>query len=378
MLACSKPNATRQTFDALSQAIGTHRAVAIIAAGAATRRRILAAWPETAIVEDDVDPNLGTALNRVLAGIESDLVLVVRDDVQIPKGSVQRLHDAFGRIAGLGAAVPRVNAPELAEALTGMSYRDLNDMEGFAERRAERYARESQLVPLSAAPALMIAGTALERVGGFDPALAFTRFGIVDFTRRLTLANLPLARCEDAYAHLFEPDASGSLLAASDTAPALATIYERRWRERTAFDPERDRVPLSAAAPPRPAAPSQPTLTVLVPIADEPEWETVRATVGALATSFTIDDAVEIAVGIDGTFDVQRAARALHELLTGAPVPLERTLNVRVEPVADLTAWRVAVARPVRLSETTRPALADLRAVDGVLAVRALLADERA
>jgi hypothetical protein len=292
---------------------------------------------------------------------------------------VQRLHDAFGRIPGLGAAVPRVNAPELAEALTGMSYRDLNDMEGFADRRAAQYARESQLVPLSAAPVLMIARPALERIGGFDPALAFTRFGIVDFTRRLTLANLPLARCDDAYAHLFDPEASGSLLAASDTAPALATIYERRWRERSAFDPERDRVPLSAAAATRSAAAARPALTVLVPIADEPEWEKVRAAVSALATSFTIEDPIEIAIGVDGTFNVHRAARALHELLIAAPVPLERTLNVRVEPVADLTVWRDATARPVRLTETTRAALGDVRAVDGVLAVRALLAaDERA
>lgn len=379
MLAAGKPNATRQTFDALSQAIGTNGAVAIIAAGAATSRRILAAWPETVIVEDDVDPNLGTALNRVLGEIESDLVLVVRDDVHIPKGAVRRLHEAFGRIAGLGAAVPRVNTPDLAEALTGITYRDLNDMEGFTERRAAQYAREAQLVPLSAAPVLMLSRAALARVGGFDPALAFTRFGIVDFTRRLTLANIPLARCDDAFAHVFESEASGSLLSASDSAPALAAIYERRWSERSAFDPERDRVPLGArvSRPTAAEAAPPPAITVLVPVADDPEWESVRPTVSALATTFTIADPIEIAVGVDGTFDVQRAARALHEVLTAAPVPLERTINVRIEPVADMAAWRDATARPVRLAATQRAALAGVRAIDGVLAARALMDDAR-
>jgi hypothetical protein len=378
MLAASKPNATRQTFDALSQAIGTNRAVAIIAAGAATSRRILAAWPETVIVEDEVDPNLGTALNRVLGEVESDLVLIVRDDAHIPKGAVRRLHEAFGRIAGLAAAVPRVNTPELAEALTGITYRDLNDMESFTERRAALYAREAQLVPLSAAPVLMLSRAALQRIGGFDPALAFTRFGIVDFTRRLTLANLPLARCEDAFAHVFDPDSSGSLLGASDTAAALAAIYERRWSDRSAFEPERDRVPLGGPATPPAAAPAAgPAFTVLLPLADEVEWEAVRSTVTALATTFTIADPVEIVVGVDGPFGVQRAARALHEILTTAPVPLERTIAIRIEPVADLAAWRDATAHPVRLAATARPELAGLPAIDGVLAARALLATGR-
>ena len=376
MLACGKPNATRQTFDALSQSIGTHRAVAVIAAGAATARRVLSSWPETVILEDAVDPNLGHGLNRALAAIDSDLIMLVRDDVQIPALSVRALQDAFARIAGLGAAVPRVNAPDLTEALTGMTYRDLADMEGFVERRAALYAREASLVPVSAAPVMMLSRRALERVGGFDPAFAFTRFGIADFTRRLGLANIPLARCDDAYAHIFDPDASGSLLAASDTARPLAAAFERKWKERTTFDPSRDRVALRAEEPPRPARAGGRVTTVLVPVADESEWEAVRATLAALAVSFTVDDPLEIAIGLDGAFDIQRAAQAVHEALAAAPVPLERTVNVRIEPVADLAAWRDASLGPVRLRETNRAVLAELRAVDGVLSLRALLATD--
>jgi hypothetical protein len=376
MLACGRPNATRQTFDALSQSIGTHRAVAVIAAGAATTRRVLSAWPETAIVEDAVDPNLGNGLNRVLASIDSDLVMLVRDDVQIPASSVRALQDAFARIAGLGVAVPRVNAQDLAEAVTGVTYRDLADMQGFVERRAAQYGREAQLVAVSAVPVMMLSRRALDRVGGFDPAFAFTRFGVADFTRRLFLANVPIARCDDAYAHLFDSDASGSLLAASDVAPALAAAFERKWRDRTAFDPARDRIVLRAEEPPRAAPAVERAVTVLIPIADDAEWETVRATVAALAASFTVDDPPEIAIGLDGAFDVQRAARAVHEALAAAPVPMERTLNVRIEPVSDLAAWRDAAVAPVRLHATTRDALAELRAVDGVLAVRALFASD--
>jgi hypothetical protein len=177
---------------------------------------------------------------------------------------------------------------------------------------------------------------------------------------------------------MFDAEASGSLLAASDTAPALGAVFERRWKERTAFEPERDRIPLRAGAPLPAAPPVKRALTVLVPIADDAEWGTVRPLVAALAAAFTIDDPLEVAIGLDGGFDVRRAARAVQDTLAAAPVPLERTLNVRIEPLTDLAAWRNAAAAPIRLSATTRAALADLRAVDGVAAVRALLAQASA
>ena len=134
VLAASRPGVTRQAFDALSQAVGTRRIVAIIPSGAATARKVLSAWPETTIVEDDVDPNLGVSLNRILAGITTDLVLITRDDTQVPRVGVARMMAAFARIPGLGAVGPRVNGGELPEGLADVQYRDLTDMEGFAER----------------------------------------------------------------------------------------------------------------------------------------------------------------------------------------------------------------------------------------------------
>lgn len=373
MLAASRPGVTRQAFDALSQAIGTRRIVAVIPSGAATTRKVLSAWSETTIVEDDVDPNLGLGLNRILAAVETDLALIVRDDMQVPREGVARMMAAFARIPGLGAVVPRVNGGELPEGLADVQYRDLADMESFAQRRAARYAREATLVEVAAAPALMVSRTALATIGGFDPAFGFTRYGIADFTRRLVLANVPVARSEDAYAHQFPPDASESLIASLDSSPTFATMFERRWRDRNAFDPARDVVPLSAAEPVAAEAATRALLTVLVPVADAAEWARLRPAVGALAASLTIEDPIEIAIGLDGAFDLQRAVRELRELLGGATVPLERTVNVRIEPVADIAAWSAATADPVRLRETTRDPLAGLRAVDGVRALRALL-----
>jgi hypothetical protein len=378
LLAASRPGVTRQAFDALSQAIGTRRIIAVIPGGSATTRKVLSAWSETTIVEDDLDANLSLSLNRILAGVETDLAFIVRDDTQVPRIGVERMLAAFSRIPGLGAIVPRVNGGELPEGLSDVQYRDLNDMEGFAERRSQRYARELTLVGVAAAPVLMISQNALAAVGGFDPVFGFTRFGIADFTRRLVLANVPVARSEDAYAHLFPTDASESLIATGDVSPAFAAMFERRWSDRTVFDPARDVVPLDSGTP---AAGVQPErthgmLTVLVPVSDAAEWARLRPAVGALAAALTIEDAVEIAIGLDGGFDLQRAVRELRELLAGAPVPIERTVSVRIAPVPDLAAWTAAASDPVRLRETTRDALTGVRAIDGVRALRALLSVE--
>lgn len=372
MLATARPGVSRQTFDALSQAIGTHPAIVVIPSGAATTRKVLSAWRGTRIVEDDVDPNLSDGLNRVLSGIETDLVFVIRDDVQAPRDAVAALQAAFGRIAGLGAAGPRVNSPDASQGLVEVEYADLANMEEFAVRRAAAFAREAAVVAQLFAPALMISRRALDAIGGFDPILGFTRYGILDFTRRLSLANIPVGCCEDAFAHIFPSDASESLLASSDSSPVLAGVFERRWKERTRFESARDRVPLGDAS--QPGAPRDGGLTVVVPVADTREWERVRATLGALVVSFTVDDPVEIAIGLDGSFDVQHAVSAMRELLAGAAVPLEKTVHVRIEPIGDAASWVQGPERAVRLTDTTREDLATLRAVDGVTSLRAVLA----
>jgi GT2 family glycosyltransferase len=372
MLATGRPGVSRQTFDALSQTIGTNRAIAVIPAGAATTRKILSAWRETTIVEDPVDPNLGSGLNRVLAELDTDLVFVLRDDVQVPLRTVARLQGAFERIAGLGAAGPRINAGDPPQGLSQVEYRDLANMEEFAERRASAYAREAAVVPYLFAPALMLSRRALAAIGGFEPTLGFTRYGVLDYTRRLQLANVPVACCEDAFAHLFPSDASESLLASSDSSPVFASLFERRWKERARFEPERDHVSLAAEELP-PDGHSASDVTVVVPVADAGEWERIKAALGALVVSFTIEDPVEIAIGLDGSFDVQQAVRGVRELLADATVPLERTVNVRIEPVPDAVTWSNSPECAVRLVETTRGAFAAIRAVDGVTSLRAVL-----
>jgi len=250
-------------------------------------------------------------------------------------------------------------------------------MQAFATRRAAAYARESFVVDVATAPVLLVRRAALEAVGGFDERYGFSQYGIADFTRRLRAANYLVARCDDAYAHLLTLDIVTSPLAELDRATYLRDAYDARWAQRGGFDPSTDRVPFGTAprAPGADAdAPVEEPLRVLVPVADAAAWERFRPHLVALAATLRADDPVEIAIGLDGTFPLPAALAAVREVLVGAAVPFERTLNVTLDPLGDLEAWRDARPRRVRLAGFERPALADVSAVRDAAAIRAAFA----
>jgi hypothetical protein len=220
----------------------------------------------------------------------------------------------------------------------------------------------------------MVSREALEVVGGFDETFGFSRLGVEDFTRRLRNANFLVAVCEDSYAHLFAFEEAASLVGNLDDSPFLRAAYEQRWANRHDFDPARDRIPLRTDEP-APLAPGR-GLRILLPLGDEAEWSRARGLLTELAQAFRVHDPLEVAIGLDGSFGLQEALIAIRELLIATNVPMEQTLNVSLDFVPDLLVWREAgERRTVRVGGIDREPLADLPAIDGVGAVRALFAE---
>jgi hypothetical protein len=112
----------------------------------------------------------------------------------------------------------------------------------------------------------------------------------------------------------------------------------------------------------------------LLPLRDEEEWLAAKPLLMELAAAFRVGDPLEIAVGLDGTFGLQTALRELRELLIASSVPMEETVNVSIDFVPDIAAWRDAGANNARFAGSSRAELAALRAIDGADAVRAFLA----
>ncbi len=371
-IAASRPDVTHQTFQAvLSEQVSGTR-FAVYPAGAATIERVFSVHTGVQLVIVASDVQLAIGLNRALGACTSDAIAIVRDDAQIPIGFFERCLAAFGRIPRLGAVVPRVGGTDRPEALPEQSYLNSVEMQGTYNRRAEAYAREAMLVDVGTTPVIMFSREALEVAGGFDETFGFSRIGVEDFTRRLRSANFLVACCEDAYAHLFPVQESNSFVAILDDSPSLRFAFDQRWATRGDFDPARDRVPVRTEAP---MASAPGGLRVLLPVGNDAEWRRAVPLLTEFAQAFRARDAVEIAIGLDGTFQLQNVLTLMRDLLIASKIPMEETLNVSIDFVPDLSEWRDAATerRNVRLTSFDRESLLELPAVADVREIRALL-----
>jgi hypothetical protein len=372
-VAASRPPVTHQTLQALLGEAVNGATIALYPAGATTTERLFAVHSGLQLMPDSSDVQLAVGLNRALGACRSESMAIVRDDAQLPHGFLARLQAAFARIPRLGAVVPRVGGGDRPEALPEQSYLNSTEMQGAFDRRAEAYARETMLVDVATTPVIMISREALEVVGGFDETFGFARLGVEDFTRRLRTANFLVAVCEDAYAHLFPFTEAASFVGNLDDSPFLRAAFEQRWTNRNDFDPKRDHVPLRDGEAPA-AAMAPGGLRILVPLGDEAEWQRVRPLLVELAAAFRTRDSLEVAIGLDGSFGLQTALAAIRELLLDSKIPMEETLNISIDFVSDMTAWRDASdRRSVRVAGVEREAHSELPAIAGVKAVRALL-----
>lgn len=371
-VAASKPLVTSQSLQALLSEPVNGTTFAVYPAGAATTARMFSVHANLTLLPDASDVHLAVGLNRALASTRAEAVAILRDDVQIPHGLLARLQAAFARIPRLGAVVPRVGGSDRPEALPEQNYLNSVDMQAAFDRRAEAYAREVMLLDVATTPVIMISREALDVVGGFDETFGFSRLGVEDFTRRLRSANFLVGCCEDAYAHLFAFEDAASYIAGLDNAPYLRTAYEARWSGRTDFDPSRDRVPLRTAEPPKATAGAG--LRILLPVGNDAEWSTAQRILRDLTLAFRANDPLEVALGLDGSYGLQTALSAIRELLLESKIPMDHTINISIDFVPNVAAWRDSGGRRnARVSGIDRAALAELPAIDGANTVRALL-----
>ena len=372
-VAASKPTVTHQTLQALLGESVNGTVTAVYPAGATTTERMFAVHTSLQRLPDAADVQLAIGLNRALGASRADAIAIVRDDAQIPHGFLDRLQAAFARLPRLGAVVPRVGGSGRPESLPEQSYRNSAEMQSVFERRAERFARETMLLDVATAPVIMIGREALDVVGGFDERFGFSRIGVEDFSRRLRSANFLVACCEDAYAHLFPFAEATSFIANIDESPFLRAAFDERWAAERGFDPARDRVPLRTGEPPAPGKTDG--WRILMPLATDEEWQRARPVLIELMGEFRVTDALEVAVGLDGSLQLQAVLREIRELLLASNVPMDETLNVSIDFVPDIGEWRDAGARRnARLAGLERDGLEQLPVVDGAAAARALLA----
>ena len=351
--AASSPEVLRVTFSAAVEASRPgDELVAVCAGSAATTRRILAAYPQVRIENDDVDPLLADATNRALGAATGALVVIVADDVLLPTGALDRLRSAFARVPALGAAFPAVPGAPGGEGVSDVQYADVATLRALAEHRALERARDAEPIDHAVSPVLAVAREALLAVGGIDPAHGPTRRGIAGLVERLRAAGYGVVRCDDALVHRFDQAISHNPAAAADAqqpVPAADPAAIARG-----FDPAR-RVPFARAAAVRPAqsAPvrtaDMPSHAIAVPVGGPSELERAAVFLAAAARAFDAASPVRVHLLLDGTVAPADAVARVRPVLAARGTSMDDTLAVRIERVADLAAWRSAIEPGVRI-----------------------------
>lgn len=361
-LASSLPEIMRITFDALVPAVRSgDEIVAVCAANAGTTHRLLAAYPHVRVTTDDADPLLCDAANRAFGAAARDLIVLVADDVLLPAGALDRLRDAFVRVPALGAALPAVAGAPGAEGVLDVNYADLGQLRALAERRAGVMHGRLEPIDVAVTPAVAVAREAFAAVGGIDPALGPTRRGIADLVARLRAAGYGVVRCDDALAHRFDPALSSNPAAtagAQQIVPAADAAALARG-----FDPAR-RVPFVRLA--AVARTHRTSHAIAIPVASAAELERAAMFFAAAAAAFDAGSPVRLHLLLDGDVAPSDAVARIRPVLAAGGKPMDATVAVRVERVADLIVWRAELdpgQRVVVAAGFEREALADLTAV---------------
>lgn len=363
VLAGSSPDVTKTSFDrALATTRVDDEVVAVCAAGSDVTRRMFGAYDRVRVELDHADPLLSGAANAAIGAARGDLIVLLADDVLVSASTFDRLRSAFSRIPALGAALPCVGGAPGAEGVHDVTYRDLENMREFAERRAVAFAREAEPIDDASTPVLAIAREAFAAVGGIDPAFGPTRRGIADLVLRLRAAGYAVVRCEDAYAHRFPAEQSRNPAAASQQG-GVSDAAARAAAVDAGFDPAR-RVPFSV---PRAVAPrTARTAVVIVAVADAAELDRAASFLGRAAQTFDAASPVRVHVVLDGAIPTSDAVARVRDVLATGGRPIDETVTVRVERAADLAAWRVTLPRDLRTVVAAgheRDALADCPSV---------------
>ena len=351
--AASSPEVLRLTLTAVIEASRAgDELVAVCGGSAATARRIIAAYPQVRIENDDVDPLLADATNRALGAATGDLVVIVADDVLLPTGALDRLRAVFARVPALGAAFPAVPGAAGGEGVSDVQYADIATLRTLAEQRAVERARDAEPIDLAVSPVLAVSREALLAVGGIDPAHGPTRRGIADLVQRLRAAGYGVVRCDDALAHRFDAAISHNPAAAADAQQPVPTADPAAIAR--GFDPAR-RVPFVRTVAVRPAAPALsraagvPSHAIAVPVGGPAELERAAVFLAAAARAFDARSPVRVHLLLDGTVAPAEAVARVRPVLAAGGTSMDDTVSVRIERAADLAAWRSSIEPGVRV-----------------------------
>jgi GT2 family glycosyltransferase len=194
-----------------------------------TREYLVSLGPVVRVLLNERNEGFARANNQGIAASSGDFLILLNNDTVVPPGWSCRLVRHLGApAAGLVVSVTNFSGNESRIEVT---YRDLEEMETFASRRAVERDGERFDLPVAAMYCVGMRRDVFERVGPLDERFTIGMFEDDDYSQRVRDAGLRVLCAEDAFVHHFG-QASFKKLGQSeyfDLFERNRKLFEEKW-----------------------------------------------------------------------------------------------------------------------------------------------------
>jgi len=261
------------------------------------------------VMENQTNIGFPAAANQGIRACRGQQILLLNNDVIVTPNWLGRLLAALDRDPKAALVGPVTNCASGPQQVP-VEYSDLEGLETFAQRHAQRYADQVAYFPRLVGFCLLLRRELIDRIGLLDERFGIGNFEDDDYCRRTQEAGFLAVIAKDCFVHHF---GSATFRSSEVDYPALLAhnrrLYEEKWRDVTPTNSSRvERGPLVLTKPNADIAPgTRPQLSLCMIVRDS------SRTLGACLQSAKpwVDEIIIVDTGsVDDTIDIARRCGA--------------------------------------------------------------------
>lgn len=152
-------------------------------------------------IRNDDNEGFGYASNQGMLAARGDWIVLLNNDVIVTPRWLERLRAAAARVPDLGLVGPRTNRASGAQRVPHVGYRNLDELDGFAEAHARRNDGSLRFAARIVGLCVLLRRRVIDEIGGFDPCFWLGNFEDDDLCLRAARRGWRSAIADDVFVH---------------------------------------------------------------------------------------------------------------------------------------------------------------------------------
>lgn len=192
---------TRQCLDSLQKSSLRGLEIILVDNGSTDGTpEYLARRDDVTVLRNEENQGFARAVNRGLDASRSRMVIVLNNDVVVPRRTLERLVTVLENEPSYGVIGPVSNCCAQTQQIE-VGYRDLDGLEAFSDARWREHGARLRPEPVVLGLCMAIRREVLETIGGFDERFEIGNFEDNDISLRASVAGYRLGVAEGVFIH---------------------------------------------------------------------------------------------------------------------------------------------------------------------------------